>query len=48
MLTSITDENGNTNLQWTYDGAGRGTMSERSGGADEVQISYNDSNGNRT
>ena len=48
MLTSITDENGNTNSQWTYDGAGRCTMSEHSGGADEVQVSYDDSTGNRT
>lgn len=48
MLTSITDENSNTNAQWTYDGIGRATMSEHAGGADEVQVSYNDSNGHRT
>lgn len=48
MLTSITDENGNTNSQWTYDGEGRCTMSEHAGGADEVQVSYDDSTGNRT
>jgi RHS repeat-associated protein len=47
-LTSITDENGNTNSQWTYDGAGRCTMSEHAGGADEVQVSYDDSTGYRT
>ena len=48
MLTSITDENGNTNSQWTYDGAGRCTMSEHASGADEVQVSYDDSTGNST
>jgi len=48
MLTSITDENGNTNSQWSYDGAGRCTMSEHAGGADKVQVSYDDSTGNRT
>ena len=35
-LTGITDENGNSNAQWTYDGAGPRTMSEHAGGADEV------------
>jgi RHS repeat-associated protein len=45
FLTSITDENGNTNSQWTYDGYGRCTMSEHAGGADETQISYDDSTG---
>jgi RHS repeat-associated protein len=48
MLTSITDENSNTNSQWTYDGSGRCTMSENAGGANEVQVSYDDSTGNRT
>jgi RHS repeat-associated protein len=48
MLTSITDENGNTNSQWTYDGQGRATMAEHAGGADEYQVSYDDSTGNRT
>lgn len=48
MLTSITDENGNTYESWTYDGTGRATMSERAGGADEMQVSYDDSTGNRT
>lgn len=48
MLTSITDENGNTNAQWTYDGSGRCTDAKHAGGADEVQISYDDSTGNRT
>ena len=47
-LTSITDENGNTNAQWTYDGAGRATISEFASGAGEYQISYDDSTGNRT
>ena len=36
MLTSITDENGNTYFVCTYDGPGRCTMSEHAGGADEV------------
>jgi RHS repeat-associated protein len=48
MLTSITDENGHTNSQWTYDGEGRATMAEHAGGADEYQVSYDDSTGNRT
>ena len=47
-LTSITDENGNTNSQWTYDGAGRCTVAEQASGADEYQVSYDDSTGNRT
>jgi len=47
-LTSITDENGNTNAQWTYDGAGRCTMSEFASGAGEYQVSYDDSTGHRT
>ncbi len=45
MLTGITDENGNSYASWTYDGFGRCTMSEHAGGADEVQVSYNDSTG---
>jgi len=48
MLTGITDENGNSYASWSYDSYGRATMSEHAGGADEVQVSYNDSNGNRT
>jgi RHS repeat-associated protein len=48
MLTSITDENGNTNSQWAYDGAGRATSSQHAGGADLTSISYDDSTGNRT
>jgi YD repeat-containing protein len=48
MLTSITDENGNTYASFTYDGTGRCTMSELAGGADEYQVSYDDSTGNRT
>jgi YD repeat-containing protein len=47
-LTSITDENGNTNSQWAYDGAGRATSSQHAGGADLTTISYNDTNGQRT
>lgn len=48
MLTSITDENGNTFASWTYDGAGRCTSSEHAGGADHMDIAYDDSNGERT
>ena len=47
-LTSVTDENGNTYSSWTYDGAGRATSAQHAGGADEYQISYDDSTGNRT
>ena len=47
-LTGITDENGNSYASWTYDNWGRCTMSEHAGGADEVQVSYNDSTGART
>jgi RHS repeat-associated protein len=47
-MTSITDENGNTNSQWAYDGAGRATSSQHAGGADLTQVSYDDSTGNRT
>src|SRR6185437_267781 len=47
-LTGITDENGNSYASWSYDNWGRATMSEHAGGADEVQVSYNDSNGQRT
>ena len=47
-LTSITDENGNTNSQWTYDGTGRCTDTKQAGGANEIQISYDDTNGHRT
>jgi RHS repeat-associated protein len=47
-LTSITDENGNTNAQWTYDGTGRCTDTKLAGGASEIQISYDDVTGNRT
>jgi len=48
LLTSIKDEIGNTYASWTYDGAGRVTDSQHAGGADDVQISYDDSTGNRT
>lgn len=47
-LTGITDENGNSYASWSYDGLGRATMSEHAGGADEVQVSYDDSTGYRT
>jgi RHS repeat-associated protein len=43
MLTSITDENGNTYATWTYDGTGRATSSEFAGGADHYDFSYDDS-----
>jgi RHS repeat-associated protein len=48
MLTGITDENGNTYASWSYDSFGRATMSEHAGGADEIQVSYDDTTGNRT
>ncbi len=48
LLTSITDENGNTYSSWTYDGAGRVKDAQHAGGADDTQISYDDSTGNRT
>ena len=48
MLTSITDENSNTYASFTYDATGRCTMAEHAGGADEYQVSYDDSTGNRT
>ena len=48
MLTGITDENGNSYASWSYDAKGRATMSELAGGANEVQVSYDDTTGNRT
>lgn len=47
-LTSITDENGNTNAQWTYDGAGRALTSQFAGGAGLTTITYDDANNQRT
>jgi RHS repeat-associated protein len=47
-LTSITDENGNTNAQWTYDGAGRALSEQHAGGADLTSVAYDDTNGQRT
>jgi RHS repeat-associated protein len=48
MLTGITDENSNAYASWSYDGFGRATLSEHAGGADEMQVSYDDTTGNRT
>ena len=47
-LTGITDENSNSYASWSYDSFGRCTMSELAGGANEVQVSYDDVTGNRT
>lgn len=48
LLTSITDENGNPYLSWTYDAVGRVITSQLAGGAGLSTISYNDSAGTRT
>jgi RHS repeat-associated protein len=47
-LTGITDENSNSYASWSYDSFGRATMSEHAGGADEVQVAYDDVYGTRT
>jgi YD repeat-containing protein len=41
-LTGITDENGVRFASWTYDCAGRATSSEHAGGAERVEIAYED------
>ncbi|OYV75181.1 MAG: hypothetical protein B7Z74_01375 [Deltaproteobacteria bacterium 21-66-5] len=46
-LASITDEDGNTYAQWTYDDQDRATSSQLGGGAGKVTISY-DSDTQRT
>ena len=40
-LTGITDENGNRFATWTYDTQGRAISSEHAGGAERVDIVYN-------
>ena len=47
-LTGIIDENGNRFATWTYDANGRATSSQHGGGADAMQVSYDDATGNRT
>jgi YD repeat-containing protein len=50
-LTGITDENGNRYATWAYDGTGRATSSQHGTGttiADYMQVSYDDTTGNRT
>ncbi len=39
-LTGITDENGDRFATWSYDGAGRATLSEHAGGANRVTVAY--------
>lgn len=43
-LTGITDENGIRFASWTYDCAGRATSSEHAGGAERVEVAYEDAN----
>lgn len=47
-LLSVTDENGNALITWTYDAYGRGLSSQSAGGVDNYTVSYNDSNNTRT
>lgn len=47
-LTGITDENGHRFATWSYETKGRAASSQRAGGADYTQVSYDDSTGNRT
>lgn len=47
-LTGITDERGVRAATWTYDANGRVLSSEHAGGADHVDIAYDDVNGTRT
>jgi len=47
-LTGIVDENGNRFATWSYDGSGRGTLSQHAGGADLTTVAYNDTDGSRT
>jgi RHS repeat-associated protein len=46
-LTGITDENGNRYATWSYDGLGRGILSQLSGAVNYTSVYYNDANGNR-
>ena len=47
-LTGITDENGNRFATWAYDMNGRAISSQHAGGADAIQVAYDDATGNRT
>lgn len=47
-LTSLIDENGSLYSSWTYDSTGRALSNQHAGGADLVQVAYNDSDGSRT
>jgi len=47
-LTGIVDENGQRFATWTYDAQGRALSSEHAGGAERVEIAYNDVDGTRT
>jgi YD repeat-containing protein len=41
LLTGITDENGDRFATWAYDDAGRATLSEHAGGAEQTTFRYN-------
>lgn len=47
-LTGLTDENGSRFATWQYDSSGRAISSQHALGADLTQVSYDDTNGNRT
>ncbi len=42
LLTGITDERGVRYATWSYDAKGRAISSEHAGGADRVEVTYND------
>ncbi len=42
LLTGVTDERGVRYATWSYDAKGRAISSEHAGGADRVEIAYND------
>ena len=42
LLTGITDERGQRYATWSYDAEGRAISSEHAGGADRVEVTYND------
>jgi YD repeat-containing protein len=47
-LTGIIDENGNRFATWSYDSFGRAISNQHAGGADLMQVAYDDNTGNRT
>jgi YD repeat-containing protein len=47
-LTGIIDEDGNRFATWSYDGSGRAIPNQHAGGADLMQIAYDDNTGKRT